>query len=206
MTHDKFMDAVEKTYGKYENQYVRAMVCKFIADWNEEELDRRFAKLVRGYSTKWKIQPDVAVLIEVCGDDNNADILATRAWMLLNEFEDGQSIICTDLVAQEVVMFMGGWDAFCGYREENGKWCMKDFMSHYARLNPMRSDFKPRVLRGWQDTRYNPTVDMRKVLIAGDREKGLEYIRDIATASIEDRRGVKRLDFKGIVAGLEAEQ
>ena len=66
MTHKDFIIDIQKYYGVYENEVVRADVYNFILKNYQYEswLIQLLDNIKKHFSTKWKSQPDIAIIIE----------------------------------------------------------------------------------------------------------------------------------------------
>ena len=162
-----------------------------------KELKSVFNKVVksfRQFSYKpFPLLPDLndAVIVSL---HNRAE----NAWISISKINEGISIICTDIVLQETIISMGGWIAFCEYRESQNTWAHKDFIARYISLSEISLDATPVVLRSWQDTHYNESINNDRVKIIGDIAKGKEIIDRILGNNKIERGG----EFKKISADM----
>lgn len=65
MTHYNFMLEIQKYYGPYINKTVKTDVAAYVKKiYYESELEKLIRNIKMHYSRKWKIVPDIAVIVE----------------------------------------------------------------------------------------------------------------------------------------------
>ena len=65
MTHYNFMLEIQKYYGPYTNKTVKTDVAAYVKKtYYESELEQLLRNIKMHYSRKWKIVPDIAVIVE----------------------------------------------------------------------------------------------------------------------------------------------
>lgn len=70
MTPEKFVATIEGYYGKYDMPLRRAMVLQYMGQYNQEEIDKIFDRVVRTYSGQYRFAPDIAVIEKAVQDYN----------------------------------------------------------------------------------------------------------------------------------------
>ena len=70
MTPDTFVATIEGYYGKYDMPLRRAMVLQYMVQYNQEEIDKIFDRVVRTYSGQYRFAPDIAVIEKAVQDYN----------------------------------------------------------------------------------------------------------------------------------------
>jgi len=66
LTVEQFLMAIVKYYGEYENPHVKKEVAKYVSsNYTPSELYRLWKKTQLGYSTKWRVTPDIAIFEEI---------------------------------------------------------------------------------------------------------------------------------------------
>lgn len=65
MTYKDFMIAVQQYYGVYENNVVKHDVYEYVKKtYYPSELPQLLQNLKKHYSRKWKVKPDIAIIVE----------------------------------------------------------------------------------------------------------------------------------------------
>lgn len=65
MTHYNFMLEIQKYYGPYTNKTVKTDVAAYVKKtYYESELEQLLRNIKMHYSRKWKVVPDIAIIVE----------------------------------------------------------------------------------------------------------------------------------------------
>lgn len=208
MNYDEFFTAVIAYYGDYTNKAQKRVVYTYVKNnVAENMLSQLFRNLIQVYSNAYKTPPGVAEIAKA--QQNNIHTLAEQAWLSVVNVSDMESILCTDLILQETIRSMGGWYEFCQYRERNSAACHRDFCERYKNLAMLPLQYKPKILRGYNDMFWNQEIDYSKVKIIGDKEVAKKYIQDMQNTNDNAKLHIdnndnefKRLEYKELIAML----
>mgnify|MGYP000950547310 FL=1 len=144
-----------------------------------EEMKRIYAEISRKYIPTHNNPFPLPAHLEKIIRKNPEDT-AELAWIELGRLSHSYSLLCVDLVVQEVIKSFGGWDRFTLYRMDEPEWCHKDFIKRFSSLAGNRGGYVPEILLGWRDEE-NGTIDYDHLQICGDRQVAQEMIDEIKT-------------------------
>jgi hypothetical protein len=64
LNHSQFIEALEKYYYKYDTQFVKQAIFKYVKRIDQAELENVFVAIQHSYSRKWGKTPDIAIIDE----------------------------------------------------------------------------------------------------------------------------------------------
>lgn len=180
---NKFIDAIEKYYGKYGNETIKKSVIAFVQlNWEESEIDKLLYDTFKNFSNQFGKQPDIHFFNSLWEKKHlitDPATLAEKEWGGLVHHYSGSPILCTDNFTQQTIEAMGGWDEFCEAKARDPYWTHKDFVERYIRYSKINVQTKPKVLKGYNEKYYNKIIDYNKIKVIGDESKALVMIENI---------------------------
>lgn len=180
---DHFMQAIEKYFGSYTNQNVKAAVKSFIRDnWDTNELDSLLNTTIKKYSTSYNTQPDVSFFNSL---SLSIEAIAEQEWSKLVNKYSGTPILCVNPITQEVVKSYGSFDKFCEEKARDLYWTHKDFITRFISFSKVNSKIEPEILKGFNEIYYNKPITKDNVILIGDPGEGKILLDKINLTAIE---------------------
>lgn len=109
------MNMIEGYYGRYTSAVVRAAVAGYIADnYNPDEYDELFKRLVVSHPSSFKVPPDVSVFHGLRVDKGAVKVEALRQYkMISSRCSVYKNAAFEDIRSQAAIDAMGGLVEFC---------------------------------------------------------------------------------------------
>jgi hypothetical protein len=192
----RFMALIEAYYGRYSDA-ISNLVLRYVTEnYQEDELDGLYKRILATYSSQYKRPPDVAQIHALkASDAANVEIEALQHWSGINRIVNSYSgIVFDDLRLQYVIQGMGGWIEFCQRPNdpESETWARKRFVELYKMYTAQdMGDERPKMLRGMSDygepLRYAGTP--RKQITAANNA-GNKVVHELAQKLTRNMEGV----------------
>ncbi len=216
MTGQDFINRIEKFFGKYDNDFIKNAVIKFVVEnWKVGELQDLLNYTITHFSTQYKAQPDVYFFNKIWDDRNSgtAEEKAEEAWTILEkELKTDRSLLCTDIIMQETIISMGGVNQFLDYRMNQHNWCKKAFIETYINKSKSEGIYKKdfQIIKNdaqIQYPKYPPELFYRNdVKVIGDQAQGKEMLIEMEKdLAIEYKHG-EVISIKDVMDNLKIGQ